>query len=1092
MKKVLCCILSVALTGASIPMNIAFQPIRANAVNSIEKDSETLVWGDVNLDGVTDIADYELLQNFWERTGATFDGEVSGICGDNVSWKLDSLGKLTISGTGAMNGYTNITVVPWYEYNDSIKEIVIEEGITEIGMDDFYNLTNLVSVTFPETLKKIGHSAFTNCIRLQNITIPDSVEAIEDYAFCRCTLLKNFKFPSNLKTIGVNAFQDCHNLVTIQLPEGLETIGWGAFKNCSAMMSAEIPSGSIGEVAFGGCKLLAYVKLGDGVTEIRSRAFEGCNSLVSMNIPASVTWFSGHDAFNECYQMREINVAEDNPEYASSEGILYSKDMTRLISCPKSKDIVYIPNTVTNIGGAAFFQCYNLWSVIFGKNVQDIEACAFSDCTSLAKVELPESVNHIDIQAFFIIDRLMSIRIPNPDCVIEDDEITIGEGAVIYGCKGSTAEAYAQKYGRTFIAIASTPAETTVATTTTTTTTTKATTSTTTTAKATTPTTTTAKATTPTTTTAKATTPTTTTAKATTPTTTTTKATTPSTPVSTETTAKFEWGKDNWNFGNNMPPFYSYDVNDFVKAQVKKDFRLGNKDMEELDRNIAEENKYGWGGSCYGMVVSSILARQGNLDLTRYGGQSVVNQNNSASNMISLINFIQVMQNSGSMNQSIRQNATLQGANLFPQSQFLQTLVSVLENENYLVKLSYAIVQTQRSTNRAVYGGHAVIAYGVEDASYYSSVTKKKYDKRILIADPNYFDANAVTDEACMYYNSSDNSWIVPYWNYETKNIISRCCWNPYDMNLQNGYIRNIMKYVDEKESLDLMTNITPPHYIAGLQVGNISGNETAVNQVVKTGNNNMDNAGGNGTNIASYFLDSVNEVTDTKNEFYALWNPTASYELSYTKLSDFNLKMDYEDTIYFADVTSATYAQFKPHGQLFELKGSGASYDVSIVTNDELNVTDWYSVGVAGKNVDNLTYKIADNGYLLSANSLKNVTVSAHNETAFAKATFSTDYDTVFIYEIDENTLGISVDTDGDGNYETPIETTQALKNGDVNGDNSVSIVDVLVLNQYLLSLAEIPEEYLPLADVNHDNSINDADAITILKSLVGLAKLF
>ena len=67
----------------------------------------------------------------------------------------------------------------------------------------------------------------------------------------------------------------------------------------------------------------------------------------------------------------------------------------------------------------------------------------------------------------------------------------------------------------------------------------------------------------------------------------------------------------------------------------------------------------------------------------------------------------------------------------------------------------------------------------------------------------------------------------------------------------------------------------------------------------------------------------------------------------------------------------------------------------------------------------------------------------------------------------------------------------SQSGKMGDLDGNGEVSIIDVLLLNQYLLSLHQIPEERLPLADVNHDGSINDSDAITILKSLVGLATL-
>ena len=61
----------------------------------------------------------------------------------------------------------------------------------------------------------------------------------------------------------------------------------------------------------------------------------------------------------------------------------------------------------------------------------------------------------------------------------------------------------------------------------------------------------------------------------------------------------------------------------------------------------------------------------------------------------------------------------------------------------------------------------------------------------------------------------------------------------------------------------------------------------------------------------------------------------------------------------------------------------------------------------------------------------------------------------------------------------------------GDVDNDGDVDIVDVLRLNQYLLSLTKIDEAGIKNADVNHNGTLEDADAMTILKSLVGLATL-
>ena len=87
----------------------------------------------------------------------------SGSCGKNVSYSLVN-GVMTISGTGAMDGYGFYNSdIPWYDYGDQIQSIVIEEGITEVGANTFCWCTNVTSVKLPSTLKKIQANAFYGC-----------------------------------------------------------------------------------------------------------------------------------------------------------------------------------------------------------------------------------------------------------------------------------------------------------------------------------------------------------------------------------------------------------------------------------------------------------------------------------------------------------------------------------------------------------------------------------------------------------------------------------------------------------------------------------------------------------------------------------------------------------------------------------------------------------------------------------------------------------------------------------------------------------------------------------------------------------------
>lgn len=88
----------------------------------------------------------------------------SGVCGDNVTWELTNKYVLTISGTGAMDNFSDETA-PWYQYamDDAIEKIVVEAGVTSIGDYAFTNSGMIMSITLPSGITTIGDYAFANC-----------------------------------------------------------------------------------------------------------------------------------------------------------------------------------------------------------------------------------------------------------------------------------------------------------------------------------------------------------------------------------------------------------------------------------------------------------------------------------------------------------------------------------------------------------------------------------------------------------------------------------------------------------------------------------------------------------------------------------------------------------------------------------------------------------------------------------------------------------------------------------------------------------------------------------------------------------------
>jgi TonB family protein len=422
--------------------------------------------------------------------------------GEKVTATLNG-GTLRIIGTGPMAFYGavagDIYIVPWYRFTSSITGVIIGNGVTSIsgfvgtnltsitipnsvtyiGEEAFSGCTGLTSVTIPNSVTSIGAGAFSGCTGLTSVTIPNSVTHIDGSefsggAFYGCTGLTSVTIPNSVTSIGQGAFSGCVGLTSITIsngvisignsafsgctglksitiPNSVTSIGEGAFSGCTGLKSVTIGSGvtSIGEGAFYGCTGLKSVTIGSGVTSIGERAFYGCTGLTAVTIPNSVTSI-GEEAF---YGYTGLEVAADNPNYNSENGILFNKYKTVLIKYPESKQGTYtIPNSVKSIGQGAFSGCVGLTSITIPNNVTSIGNNAFQRCTGLTSVTIPNSVTSIGQGAFYGCKGLTTLIILNqvPYKNIIHDITTIR----LYVPQNSVA-AYRSAYGWNAVAVTS-------------------------------------------------------------------------------------------------------------------------------------------------------------------------------------------------------------------------------------------------------------------------------------------------------------------------------------------------------------------------------------------------------------------------------------------------------------------------------------------------------------------------------------------------------------------------------------------------------------------------------------------------------------
>ena len=224
-------------------------------------------------------------------------------------------------------------------------------------------------------------------------------------------------------------------------------IGDGAFNACKNLTSISIPNSvtSIGELAFEFCTSLTSIVVDennqnyksidgnlyskDGTTLIQ---YAIGKTKTSFTIPDHVTTIEDL-AFWWCKNITSIDVDKNNTHYKSIDGNLYSKDGTTLIqyAIGKTTTSFTIPNSITTIGVAAFVGCENLTSITIPNSVTSISESAFWGCENLTSISIPDSVTSISKSAFAHCFSLTSITIPN-------SVTTIGESA-FSGCSSLTS-----------------------------------------------------------------------------------------------------------------------------------------------------------------------------------------------------------------------------------------------------------------------------------------------------------------------------------------------------------------------------------------------------------------------------------------------------------------------------------------------------------------------------------------------------------------------------------------------------------------------------------------------------------------------------
>ena len=386
-----------------------------------------------------------------------------------------ALEKITINGNITYS-HTYNSNSPFY-YLNGLKEVVFNDGVTEVADYLFSYCSMLKKVTFAETITRIGKQSFYACGRLDNITLPSNLETIGDSAFYNCVAIDRITLPQTLTTIGDYAFYNCTSLYSVRNLSSLgvtlnaSTFGYVAYYALELLNGDEestlftidgkfmfikdkndiywlvkylgtdkdvvLPSDFISGVeghedetvkeyqircyAFDGNENIETLVISDNVKRINAYAFRDLFNLKELTIGKNIAYIET-GVFENTYSLELINYNATNMAKVNNDFIF--KDAGKNsngVVVNISSNVTTLPNYFLSSNDSS--KPNKIVEVNFDNEcaLTSIGSNAFCYCTQLESIEIPHTVTSIGQSAFYYCINLKNVVMPDSLTVINNN-----------------------------------------------------------------------------------------------------------------------------------------------------------------------------------------------------------------------------------------------------------------------------------------------------------------------------------------------------------------------------------------------------------------------------------------------------------------------------------------------------------------------------------------------------------------------------------------------------------------------------------------------------------------------------------------------